>query len=148
MLNNVQLDAEKALYHGPETMRDEAVKWLKRAQSTGDWKTQRDRKRRPIQASANAPTLKDLTAGRVSDAQLNAMSLDPESFNSFRQNVNEQMKESLSKSAALALIDVVEHGCALPLKEAIALETAAFMKLVGSSEARQLIESFFSSRKK
>lgn len=154
MLNNVQLDAEKALYHelvaeviSSENMRDEAVKWLKRAQSTGDGKTQRDRKRRAIQA-AKGPTLKELTEGKFTDAQLNAMSIDPDSFNSFRQRVNEQMKERLSLSAALVLIDVVEQGCALSLKEAIALETAAFMRLVGSAEARQLIEAFFASRKK
>jgi enoyl-CoA hydratase/carnithine racemase len=155
MLNNVQLDAEKARYRGlvtdvvsSEEMRDRALKLLNHTLTTGDWKAQREKKRIPMSASTKGPTLEDLMAGRFSDAQLNAMSLDRDSFAAYRQYVNEQMKDNLSRQAALTMLDVVERGCVLPLEEAIQIETRDFMRLVGSPEARQLIVDFLASRKK
>jgi enoyl-CoA hydratase len=43
---------------------------------------------------------------------------------------------------------VIIQGAALPLYEAIKLETEAFMGLAGSSESKRLIAEFFASRKK
>ena len=155
MLNNVHADAETARYRGlvvnvvpSETMRAETIKLLQRSRSSGEWKTQRDKKRNPMPIAAKGTTLDDLKAGRFSDAQINAMSLDSESMAAYRQYVNDQMKEGLCKPAALTVLDVVEQGCVLPLREAIPIETRAFMRLVGSPEARQLIGDFFASRKK
>ncbi len=155
MLNNLQLDAETARFRGlianvvpSESMRTEAVNLLRRSHSAKEWNSLRDKKRQPMKVSLKGPTLDDLKAGRFTDAQIDAMSLGPESLAACRQYINEQMKESLCRPASLALLDVVEQGCVLPLREAIRLETQAFMRLVGSSEARQLIGDFFASRKK
>jgi enoyl-CoA hydratase len=155
MLSNAQFDAETAHYRGlasnvvpSETLDSEALKLLKRSQTQDEWKGLRERKRRPMEIGAAGPTLDELKAGQFSEAQLNAMSLGPESLAAYRQYVNEQMKESKCRPAALALLDVVEKGCTLPLREAIALETEAFMRLVGSTEARELIGAFFASRKR
>jgi enoyl-CoA hydratase/carnithine racemase len=46
--------------------------------------------------------------------------------------------------AARVMID----GAALPLKQAINLETEAFLRLAGSEESRRLIAAFFAARKK
>lgn len=43
---------------------------------------------------------------------------------------------------------VMVQGAALPLYEAIKLETEAFMKLAGTSESKRLIAEFFAARKK
>lgn len=53
----------------------------------------------------------------------------------------------LTGAAAEALRVMVE-GAALPLYEAIKLETEAFMRLAGSDESKRLIAAFFASRKK
>lgn len=45
-------------------------------------------------------------------------------------------------------LDVLETGAALPLSEAIQLETEAFLRLAGSEESKRLINEFFASRKK
>jgi len=90
----------------------------------------------------------DLTNGKVSEAKSNALSLSPEAFVAFRQYVNEQMVQSPSRPAALAVLDVIEQGCVLPLSEALQLETREFVRMAGSSEARQLIGQFFASRKR
>lgn len=155
MLTNVQLEAEAARYRGlvstvvpSERIHAEAVTLLRRTRVHGEWKSVRDKKLKPMQMGSNGPSLEDLKSGNFSDAQINAMSLGAESMAAYRQYINEQMKESLCRPASLALLDVVEKGCVLPLREAIHLETVAFMQLVGSAESRQLIEAFFASRKK
>jgi enoyl-CoA hydratase/carnithine racemase len=50
-------------------------------------------------------------------------------------------------SVHAALVAIV-RGAELPLKNAIAVETAAFMNLAGSPESKRLIAEFFASRKK
>ncbi|MCE9566288.1 MAG: enoyl-CoA hydratase/isomerase family protein [Planctomycetes bacterium] len=55
--------------------------------------------------------------------------------------------ENLTGAAAEAVRVMVE-GAALPLKQAIAIETEAFMRLAGSDESKRLIGEFFASRKK
>ena len=53
----------------------------------------------------------------------------------------------LSEAAAEA-VRVMTAGAALPLYDAIKLETEAFMRLAGSPESKRLIGEFFASRKK
>ena len=155
MFNNLQLDAETARYRGlvtevapSENLRTEAVKLLKRSRLHGEWKSVRENKRKPMEVASKGPTLEDLKAGHFSDAQINAMSLNPETMTAYRQYASEQMKDLLRRPATIALLDVVEQGCALPLQEAISIETRAFMRLVGTPESRQLISEFFASRKR
>lgn len=50
--------------------------------------------------------------------------------------------------AAAEAVRVVGEGAALPLYDAIKLETDAFMRLAGSDESKRLIAEFFASRKK
>jgi enoyl-CoA hydratase/carnithine racemase len=50
--------------------------------------------------------------------------------------------------AAAEAVRVMVEGAALPLKQAIAVETEAFMRLAGSDESKRLIAAFFASRKK
>jgi hypothetical protein len=50
--------------------------------------------------------------------------------------------------AAREAIRVMSEGTALPLAEAIKLETAAFMELAGSPESKRRIAQFFAGRKK
>jgi hypothetical protein len=50
--------------------------------------------------------------------------------------------------AAAEAVRVMTEGAALPLYDAVKLETEAFMRLAGSAESKQLIAAFFASRKK
>ncbi len=50
--------------------------------------------------------------------------------------------------AAAEAVRVMVEGAALPLYDAIKLETEAFMRLAGSDESKRLIAAFFASRKK
>jgi enoyl-CoA hydratase/carnithine racemase len=50
--------------------------------------------------------------------------------------------------AAAEAVRVMVEGAALPLYDAIKLETEAFMRLAGSDESKRLIAEFFASRKK
>jgi enoyl-CoA hydratase len=50
--------------------------------------------------------------------------------------------------AAAETVRVMVEGAALPLYDAIKLETEAFMRLAGSDESKRLIAEFFASRKK
>ncbi len=50
--------------------------------------------------------------------------------------------------AAAEAVRVMVEGAAIPLYDAIALETEAFMRLAGSDESKRLIAEFFASRKK
>jgi enoyl-CoA hydratase/carnithine racemase len=51
-------------------------------------------------------------------------------------------------AAAREALRVMELGAALPLADAIKIETEAFMRLAGSDESKRLITDFFASRKK
>lgn len=50
--------------------------------------------------------------------------------------------------AAAEAVRVMVEGAALPLSDAIKLETEAFMRLAGSDDSKRLIAEFFASRKK
>jgi enoyl-CoA hydratase len=56
-------------------------------------------------------------------------------------------REELSGAAAEA-VRVVSEGAPLPLRDAIALETEAFLRLAGGDESKRLIAEFFAARKK
>ncbi len=51
-------------------------------------------------------------------------------------------------TAAREAVRVMVEGAAIPLYDAIAIETEAFMRLAGSDESKRLIAEFFASRKK
>ncbi len=51
-------------------------------------------------------------------------------------------------TAAREALRVLAEGAALPLYDAIKLETEAFIRLAGSDESKRLIAEFFASRKK
>lgn len=51
-------------------------------------------------------------------------------------------------SADAVAVRVLLDGASLPLKQAVALETEAFLRLAGSEESKRLIAAFFASRKK
>jgi enoyl-CoA hydratase/carnithine racemase len=53
-----------------------------------------------------------------------------------------------SSDAIRAAESVMTRGAALPLRDAVALETEAFLQLAGSVESKRLIAAFFASRKK
>jgi enoyl-CoA hydratase/carnithine racemase len=53
-----------------------------------------------------------------------------------------------SSDAVRAAVTVMTRGAALPLRDAVALETEAFMQLAGSAESKRLIAAFFAARKK
>jgi enoyl-CoA hydratase len=50
--------------------------------------------------------------------------------------------------AAIEAVRVMVEGAGLPLQQAIALETEAFLRLAGSDESKRLIAEFFASRKR
>jgi enoyl-CoA hydratase/carnithine racemase len=153
ILGNVQFDADTAHDRGlidaiapSESMRAEAARLLLSSADSGEWRERRERKRRPVAAGRADVTIEDLKEGNVTKARLDAMSFGPETMAGFRQSVNERTAEC-RRPAALAAIDVIERGCALPLREAIPLETAAFLRLAASPEARQIIAEFFARKK-
>jgi enoyl-CoA hydratase/carnithine racemase len=56
--------------------------------------------------------------------------------------------QSDGSNAIRTLQQVMTCGASLPLQEAIALETEAFLQLAGSAESKRRIADFFASRKK
>jgi len=67
----------------------------------------------------------------------------------FYENVRGAVPQMPGKSVAarLADLDLVYRGGPLPLCDAVALETEAFMQLAGSAESKRLIAAFFAARK-
>ena len=126
MVSALELDAttafERSLTGGvvtSETLAGRAKTLLQQSWADGSWKHARAKKQKPI-------------AHPASDEQLN----------------NWNVVDPLCRPALLALKEVLQSGLPLPLHDAIPLETAAFMKLAGSPESRELIARFFSSRKR
>jgi len=155
ILHSQQLDADSARYRGlackvvpSEDLRYEANQVLRETRTSGAWKRVRERVRRPIELDRSELTIAEMSEGNISEAKLNAMSLSPDALATFRQSTRERLKGDPKLPASLALLDVIEKGCTLPLREAIRLETETFLRLVGSPEARKLIADFFASRKK
>ena len=109
-----------------ETVPSEAldaagVRWL----SAGDWREVREVKRLPVPA--------DLLPSAEFLAET-------------RQTLDET--DEPMKPAAAEVLKVVLEGSLTTLKEGIRLETAAFLRLAGTPNSRQLIADFFAKRKK
>ena len=68
----------------------------------------------------------------------------------FYANLQEMVTQldGFSVAARLAAVEAVYLGGALPLDEALAVETALFHTLAGGEESRRLIGDFFAARKK
>lgn len=69
-----------------------------------------------------------------------------------RMALDKEYRETFTPPAGLAgaaaeAVRVMVEGAALPLKDAIAVETVAFMRLAGSDESKRLIAEFFSRKK-
>ena len=108
----------------PERLLDEAKRVLAWADQTGDWKAQRERKRRPV---------------GLSEEQLGF------TFAVARAQVMEKTKGQLP--APLAALDAIAKGCNLPLEEGLKAETEAFLPLFGSTVSKNLIAIFFMSQR-
>ncbi len=125
IVHNQQFNAETACARGlvarivpSENLKAEALRLVDEVQTTGSWRIEREGKRRSIDDARSLAALRD------------------------------SVQAGPQHPAALAVIDVIEAGCRLPLPAAIGLETDAFMRVVSSPEARQLIGDFFARRKK
>jgi hypothetical protein len=97
------------------------IRWL----ATGDWREVREAKRSPVPADL-------LPSG--------------EFLAETRQTLDEI--DDAMKPAAAEVLKVVLEGSLTTLKEGIRLETAAFLRLAGTPNSRQLIADFFATRKK
>ena len=118
-----------------ENLRAEAAATLRESHLTGAWRRQRDVKRQPLEVAGSELTIEDMSAGKLSEPKLNAMSLSPEALKTFRDYACRQMKDNLTCPAASAAVDVVARGCLLPLPDALRLETDTFcLRLAGSPE--------------
>jgi enoyl-CoA hydratase/carnithine racemase len=91
----------------------------------GDWRAARDRRRVPLPADR-----------QMSD----------HFYKVTRESVPRMYKESVA--ARLAAAEAVYRGGRVPLPDALALETEAFLTLAGSKESNRLIAAFFAARKK
>lgn len=150
-INNLQLDAEKADYRRlikkvvpSENLLAESRKLLEESHKSSDWRRQRTRKQKAMEFDASGLAMDAMSSGSMTEAKMNAMSLSPEAIDAFRDGV----KSGPSRLACLAALDTIAKGCRMPLKDGLKLETDAFMQLIGSPEAKQLIGAFFASRKK
>ena len=104
-----------------EQLTEAGQRWL----ATGDWREVREAKRSPVPADL-LPSADFLAETR--------QTLDL---------IDEPMKP-----AAAEILKVVLEGSLTDLKAAIRLETAAFLRLAGTPNSRQLIADFFARRKK
>jgi enoyl-CoA hydratase/carnithine racemase len=130
LLQNLQLDSKAGMERGlltatasSEKLREEAICIVRESHTSGNWRAGRDRKR------GSVPIEKPI-------------------IDAFRDQINREMQQSLSRPAALAAIELVANGSPLPLADALKLETETFLRLAGSPESRQLIAQFFAARKK
>ena len=62
--------------------------------------------------------------------------------------VGEPITAAADSAAAAEAVRVMAEGAALPLYDAIRLETEAFVRLAGADESKRLIAEFFAGRKK
>lgn len=155
LLGDVQFDAETAGYRGlvakvvpSESLRAETSQLLSEAHAADSWHVGRERKQRPFEVDRTGFRMEDLSEGSVSEATFNAMSISPEALGAFREQVEDRLAGSARLAASLTVLDLIERGCVLPLPEAIRLETEAFLRLAGGSDARKLIADFFASRRR
>jgi enoyl-CoA hydratase/carnithine racemase len=111
-----------------DQLGETALALVDAAKGYGSWKTVRQRKAGPVPADLEEPAWTDAA-----------------------QTAFEQMvdgKDAKYRPAARAAFEAVTRGRGLSLKEAVPLETEAFLKLAGGPENKALIAEFFAARKK
>src|SRR5204863_9011153 len=111
-----------------ENLLAESRKLLEESHKTNDWQRQRTRKQKAMEFDASGLAMDAMSSGSMTEAKMNAMSLSPEAITAFR----EMIKPGPTQPACLAALETITKGCRMPLKDALKLETDAFMQLVGS----------------
>ncbi len=104
----------------PERLMEEAFRLLRWAAESGDWQKARRRKQQPV---------------GLSEEQASFI------FAVARGQVLAKTRGQLP--APLAALEAIAKGCNLPLDEGLKAETAAFVPLIGSPIAQNLIAVFF-----
>jgi enoyl-CoA hydratase/carnithine racemase len=100
---------------------------------------------RLVEAVVESVRLVDTAAARAA-AEYSRKGLREAKFGGF---TSDWLPPSVGTTGAAAeAVRVMVEGAALPLYDAIKLETEAFMRLAGSDESKRLIAAFFASRKK
>ncbi|HVK17670.1 MAG TPA: enoyl-CoA hydratase-related protein [Fimbriiglobus sp.] len=84
------------------------------------------------------------TVGATAPAHIRAWKRNPVPEADRRSKPAVPSEPNAAREAMLCLV----RGVELPLADALALETEAFLRLAGSDESRQLIGEFFASKKK
>jgi 3-hydroxyacyl-CoA dehydrogenase/enoyl-CoA hydratase/3-hydroxybutyryl-CoA epimerase/3-hydroxyacyl-CoA dehydrogenase/enoyl-CoA hydratase/3-hydroxybutyryl-CoA epimerase/enoyl-CoA isomerase len=107
-----------------ERLLDEAKRLLEWANTSGEWKEARKRKRQPAGLSEEQASF----AFAVARAQV-------------------QAKTGGHFPAPLAALEAIRKGCNLPLEDGLKVETELFVPLVGSPISRNLIAVFFMSQR-
>lgn len=107
-----------------EKLMDEAVRLLRDAQQSGEWRQLRRQKQLPLGLTEEQHSF---------------------TFAVAKAQVLEKTKGQLP--APLAALDAVARGCNLPLDEGLQIETDQFVPLVGSPISRNLIAVFFMTQR-
>jgi 3-hydroxyacyl-CoA dehydrogenase/enoyl-CoA hydratase/3-hydroxybutyryl-CoA epimerase/3-hydroxyacyl-CoA dehydrogenase/enoyl-CoA hydratase/3-hydroxybutyryl-CoA epimerase/enoyl-CoA isomerase len=107
-----------------EQLVDEAVRLLEMAHADGGWREARRRKRQPV-----------------------GLSEEQASYTFAVARAGVLAKTGGKYPAPLAALDAIARGCNLPLAEGLAVETEAFLPLLGSRVSRNLIAVFFMSQR-
>lgn len=107
-----------------ERLIDEAVQLVAWARQSGAWQAERRRKRQPVGLTPDQHAF---------------------TFAVARAQVLAKTKGVLP--APLAALGAIAKGCILPLDEGLAVETDAFVPLVGSPVSRNLIAVFFMTQR-
>jgi 3-hydroxyacyl-CoA dehydrogenase/enoyl-CoA hydratase/3-hydroxybutyryl-CoA epimerase/3-hydroxyacyl-CoA dehydrogenase/enoyl-CoA hydratase/3-hydroxybutyryl-CoA epimerase/enoyl-CoA isomerase len=105
-------------------LREEALRLLQWAQQSGTWRAARQRKQQPVGLSEEQHSF---------------------TFAVARAQVLAKTKGKLP--GPLAALDAIAKGCNLPLEEGLRIETDAFVPIVGSPIARNLIAVFFMTQR-
>lgn len=105
--------------------------------------------------TTESPGLIDLAAGLVARSTATGRGPLPPAVRTRKlaaipdeQRARFQQTVPISPTAVREALLAMVRGAALPLDSALRLETAAFMRVVGSDESKRLIAEFFASRKK
>ena len=107
-----------------ERLFEEAVRLIEWAQQSGEWQTARTRKQQPV-----------------------GLSEDQQSFIFAVARAQVLTKTKGQLPAPLAALDAIAKGCNLPLEEGLKAETDAFVPIIGSPIARNLIAVFFMTQR-
>ncbi len=104
----------------PDCLLDEAVRLLREAQQSDEWKAIRKRKQQPV-----------------------GLSEEQQSFTFAVARAQVLAKTRGQYPAPLAALEAIAKGCNLTLEEGLKVEAEQFVKLLGSPISRNLIAVFF-----